>query len=442
MSKQIRFYFEIFPPFHQKNEMGLATGELSGYANLLLEGAKREASETSIIAIDAWPPHRSIFFKVRFIFLFLEKADALGQPPMPPPPPIRPGSSIARFPLWTLRRACHGCGGIGYGRYVFGHFNYINGLCVLTLLFLLFHFDFPTNITGPLNLEGWINIIFYIYVNFTCNDFFNKTNYRSIINLRWIPKQSFSISTAQLTMNDCWMLLALGVSFFVLYKYIIPYLFPSVVQGVSIIKPSSESEAVYAFRGGKVPLFNTEKRSHFKVRYPDNILEGFTLVFYLFLRRMSDEENRKRFADYVVEISGIQRNHISDKIEKLAHQQSQSTQYFLGCVGFSTGSVLLVFKRWGPRHIFKNSMYYARPLPPAISMGIVLYGILYTCRGMLMRNRICIMIEDYEYELKRIKAHHCKEGVTQLAWLEFVLDQVKQGSEAKFDIKKLRSPLV
>ncbi|EPY30665.1 hypothetical protein STCU_03431 [Strigomonas culicis] len=82
-------------------------------------------------------------------------------------------------------------------------------------------------------------------------------------------------------------------------------------------------------------------------------------------------------------------------------------------------------------------MYYARPIPPALSMGIVLFGILYTCRGMLMRNRICITIEDYEYELKRIKAHHCEEGVTQLAWLEFVLDQVKQCQEYRFDFQKL-----
>lgn len=153
------------------------------------------------------------------------------------------------------------------------------------------------------------------------------------------------------------------------------------------------------------------------------------------------ESDKKRFSDFVVEISTIQRNHISDKIQKLAYQQSKSWEYFIGCIGASTASVLLTFRLWGPRHIFKSSMYYARPLPPAISMGVVMYGILYTCRGMLMRNRICIMIEDYEYELKRIKAHHCEEGVTQLAWLEFVLDQIKQGAEGKFDIKKLRSPI-
>lgn len=151
------------------------------------------------------------------------------------------------------------------------------------------------------------------------------------------------------------------------------------------------------------------------------------------------DSQRQQFSAYVNEISQVQRVRVADRVEKLAHHESLGWQYFIGCVTVSTAGVLAVFKLWGPRHIFKNSMYYVRPLPPAISMGVVLYGILYTCRGMLMRNRICIMIEDYEYELKRIKAHHCEEGVTQLAWLEFVMDQLKQGGEYRFDFKKLRN---
>lgn len=150
------------------------------------------------------------------------------------------------------------------------------------------------------------------------------------------------------------------------------------------------------------------------------------------------EEDRKLFSKYVTEIAKSQRNHVADRVEKLVIHQSHGWHYFLGCVAFSSASVLAVFKLWGPRHIFKNSVYYARPLPPAISMGVILYGLLYTCRGMLIRNRICIMVEDYEYELKRIKAHHCEAGVTQLAWLEFVKDQLKQGSESRFDFQKLR----
>ncbi|RNF15774.1 uncharacterized protein Tco025E_05390 [Trypanosoma conorhini] len=149
-------------------------------------------------------------------------------------------------------------------------------------------------------------------------------------------------------------------------------------------------------------------------------------------------DQREEFSRYISEIGRVQRQQVADRIEVLARHQSRAWHYFIGCVTFSTASVMLVFKLWGPRHIFKNSIYYARPLPPAISMGVVLYGVVYTCRGMLMRNRICIMMEDYEYELKRINAHHCEEGVTQLAWLQFVTDQLKQGAEYRFDFKKLR----
>nr|CCD14293.1 unnamed protein product [Trypanosoma congolense IL3000] len=158
---------------------------------------------------------------------------------------------------------------------------------------------------------------------------------------------------------------------------------------------------------------------------------------YSFQVMTTDE--RQLFSKYVEEISRTQRHHVANRVEELARHQSSAWYYFIGCVAFTTSSVMMAFKLWGPRHIFKNSMYYARPLPPAISMGVVLYGILYTCRGMLMRNRICTMMEDYEYELKRISAHHCEEGVNQLAWLQFITEQLKQGAEHRFDFKKLRS---
>ncbi|EPY32489.1 hypothetical protein AGDE_08644 [Angomonas deanei] len=167
------------------------------------------------------------------------------------------------------------------------------------------------------------------------------------------------------------------------------------------------------------------------------------LPFVFRLENMStDSSDRKRFSEYVSEISAVQRRNVATRIEGLAHHQSLMWPYFFGCVTFTTASVLATFKLWGPRNIFRNSMYYARPLPPAISMGVALFGIVYTCRGMLIRNRICIAIEDYEYELKKIQAHHCREGVAQLAWLQFVMDQVKQCQESRFDFEKLKnSPL-
>lgn len=64
---------------------------------------------------------------------------------------------------------------------------------------------------------------------------------------------------------DIVMLILLVVLLAVLYKVVIPFLFPSVVHGVSVIKmKDSESSEVYAFQGGKVPFLNTEKRSHAK----------------------------------------------------------------------------------------------------------------------------------------------------------------------------------
>lgn len=150
------------------------------------------------------------------------------------------------------------------------------------------------------------------------------------------------------------------------------------------------------------------------------------------------ESARKEFASYVVDISKVQRNHIADRVEKLANHESRSWHYFLGCTLGSVASAMLVFKIWGPRHIFKTSHYYARPIPVALSMGLSLYGLTYTCRLMAMRSRVWTLIEDYEYELKRIKAHHVEQGVDQLAWLQFVSEQLRLGNERNFNIAKLR----
>lgn len=64
-------------------------------------------------------------------------------------------------------------------------------------------------------------------------------------------------------MSDFLSLLFLIGALFLLYKFFIPFLFPSVVHGVGIIKPG-DSEEVYAFQGGRVPFVNTEKGSHSK----------------------------------------------------------------------------------------------------------------------------------------------------------------------------------
>lgn len=62
----------------------------------------------------------------------------------------------------------------------------------------------------------------------------------------------------------------------VFYRYAIPYLFPSVVHGVSIIKPNDDNDEVYVIEGGKVPFFSNDKRSHIKAirRRKNNVLNA------------------------------------------------------------------------------------------------------------------------------------------------------------------------
>lgn len=64
-------------------------------------------------------------------------------------------------------------------------------------------------------------------------------------------------------MNDFFTFFLFAIALLVLYRFVIPFFFPSVIQGVSLVKAKGESE-VYAFQGGKVPLIQTQKRSHVK----------------------------------------------------------------------------------------------------------------------------------------------------------------------------------
>ena len=150
------------------------------------------------------------------------------------------------------------------------------------------------------------------------------------------------------------------------------------------------------------------------------------------------KQQKEEFRTYVKEISLFQRNQVADRVEGLVAHQERMYPYFFGCITFSVVSVMSVFKLWGPRHLFKHQQYYVRPIPPAISMGFVLYGLLYVSRGLLMRNRLWSLVEDYEFELKRVQAHHVQEGVDQLAWLQFVMDTLKQSAESRLDVKRLR----
>jgi hypothetical protein len=155
-------------------------------------------------------------------------------------------------------------------------------------------------------------------------------------------------------------------------------------------------------------------------------------------KQAAARKQKEEFRKYVVEISAFQKNQVADRIERLVQHQQRMYPYFFGCVSSSVIAVMSVFKIWGPRHLFKHQQYYVRPIPPAMAMGFVLYGLLYVSRGLLMRNRIWSLVEDYEFELKRVQAHHVQEGVDQLAWLQFMMDTLKQCGEARLDLKRLR----
>ncbi len=48
-------------------------------------------------------------------------------------------------------------------------------------------------------------------------------------------------------------------------------------------------------------------------------------------------------------------------------------------------------------------------------------------------------MEDFDYELKRVKAHHVKEGALQLAWLQFVIEQVRLDKVQQMNLVALRN---
>lgn len=59
-------------------------------------------------------------------------------------------------------------------------------------------------------------------------------------------------------------LAGLVAAFFVLYKYVIPRLFPNVVHRVGIIRFDDGSDTVFAFESSGMPLANNYNRSQAK----------------------------------------------------------------------------------------------------------------------------------------------------------------------------------
>lgn len=155
-------------------------------------------------------------------------------------------------------------------------------------------------------------------------------------------------------------------------------------------------------------------------------------------KAQADDARRAEFTKYVNEVSLHQRRQVAERVEKLCNHKKSQMRYFFGSLGISLSSVMVVFRLYGPRNMSKTPAYLARPVAPALAMGLTTYGIFFVCRLMMMQNRLYSLIEDYEYELKRVKAHHVEAGIDQLAWLQFVSDQVRQGAEGRLDMQKLK----
>lgn len=60
-------------------------------------------------------------------------------------------------------------------------------------------------------------------------------------------------------------LVFLLVAIAVLYRYVIPYLFPAAVHNIGVVKLNKDSGEVYVFQGGGIPMASSQNRSQAKV---------------------------------------------------------------------------------------------------------------------------------------------------------------------------------
>lgn len=147
---------------------------------------------------------------------------------------------------------------------------------------------------------------------------------------------------------------------------------------------------------------------------------------------------RAEFTKYVMEITDFQRDQIATRVDKLAKHQSSGWSYFIACNAIAVSASLIGMKYFGPRHALNHRVYLVRPIPPAIGVGVCVYCILYYGRLLMMKFRLWGMLEDYEYQIKKAQAHHVPEGATHLAWMQFVLDQIRADKAPQLDINALR----
>ena len=150
------------------------------------------------------------------------------------------------------------------------------------------------------------------------------------------------------------------------------------------------------------------------------------------------DPKRDEFTEYVREITQYQRDEIARKVDKIAHHQRLNSTYFWACQGVTISASIGALWAWGPRNAMTDKQYFLRPMGPVIVMGITEWALLHQVRYYMMKIRLWTTIEDFDYEMKRVKAHHVKEGAMHLAWLQFVLDQVRLDKACFMNIEALQ----
>lgn len=153
----------------------------------------------------------------------------------------------------------------------------------------------------------------------------------------------------------------------------------------------------------------------------------------------SNDPVRAEFTEQVKELCSHQRNAVADRVVKISALQGQMWTYFFGCEATAVALYGISLKMWGPRNLLSDKMYFVRPLGPVVAMGVAAFGILHQCRVNMMKVRLWSLIEDFDYEIKKTKSHHVHEGAVQLAWLQFVLDQIKNDRCELMNVDALRS---
>lgn len=149
-------------------------------------------------------------------------------------------------------------------------------------------------------------------------------------------------------------------------------------------------------------------------------------------------ENRETFRKYVVEITQQQRNLVMNRVDMIARHQQRRNYLAVACVGGCVLACWIGLNTVGPRHALKHKMYGIRPFAPAACIGCVLFSITFHIRLLLMKLRFWHMLEDFEYEVRKAEVHHVSEGVQHLAWLHFILEQVKADRAHLMDLEKVR----